>query len=41
MAVAGDEEDMRARAGRASAADAGTLPDADAGFKVLEEARGR
>ena len=38
MAVADDEEDMRARAGRASAAAAA---DADAVFKMLEEARGR
>ncbi len=37
MAVAGDEEDMRARAGRASnAADA----EADAAFKMLEEMEG-
>ena len=34
MAVAGDEEDMRARAGRAAA---GLDADADAAFKMLEE----
>ena len=37
MAVAGDEEDMRARAGRAAA---GLDADADAAFKMLEEMQG-